>query len=264
MDEIAVSASKPKRVLGMTVAQLVILSCLAFVACGTIAGGLLFVSGSTDSGGLSIFPSPAPSSTPQPTFTPYLTETPMLTPTATLIPYEELIPSGWDQYTTTNIELWVPPQFEPVDVGQERQNRIDHYKELGHDDIARELEENPHAYVFWFVNPDSGTNLFQPSITIEPGPMTAESLDMYLDQEYADGLEEFIIVSRQEFLVDNYEARRVLLEANLSNVYIGVAQYTIFDGVNVWVINCGSHFNEFYTWLPEYDKVVRTFRLTGQ
>lgn len=263
MDEIDINASKPKSVLGMTVAQIVILGCLAFVACGTVAGGLLFVSGST-SGGISLFPSPVPSSTPQPTFTPYLTETPAPTPTATLIPYEELIPSGWNQYTTTSIELWLPPQFNPVDIEQERQNRIDLYKELGYDDVAKELEENPPAYVGWFEVSEPGTTLYITNITVGPELMTAENPDVYLDQEYANGPQEFIVVNRQEFMVGNYEARRTLLEANLSNIYVGVAQYAIFDGTNVWVINCGSHFNEFYTWLPEFDKIARTFRLIGQ
>ena len=168
MDEINISASRPKRVLGMTVAQLAILGCLAFVACGTIAGGLFFVSGSTSGGGISLFPSPAPSSTPQPTFTPYLTETPTPTPTATLIPYEELIPSGWNQYTTTSVELWLPPQFEPVDIGEKRQDRIDLYKELGYDDIAQELEENPPAYVFWFEVSEPSTTLYITNITVGP------------------------------------------------------------------------------------------------
>jgi hypothetical protein len=94
--------------------------------------------------------------------------------------------------------------------------------------------------------------------------MTAGSLDEFLDHEYDTESQEFIVVNRQEFKVGNYEARRVLMEANLSNVYIGAAQYAIFDGVNVWIINCGSNFNDFYTWLPEFDKVARTFRLIGQ
>ena len=106
------NTKRTKRYLGMTVVQLVILGCLALVACGTVAGGLMFASSSTSGGGISLFPSPVPSSTPQPTSTPFLTETPAPTPTETQIPYEELIPSGWNQYATTNIELWLPPQFE--------------------------------------------------------------------------------------------------------------------------------------------------------
>lgn len=258
------SRKRAKRYFGMTIVQLLILACLAFAVCGTFAGGFAFVSGITSGGGFSIFPSPIPSSTPEPTFTPYLTETPTLMPTATLIPYEDLIPSGWEQYTTTTIELWVPPQFEPVDVEQERQARIEFYKNLGYDEVARELEDNPPAYVFWFEKTEPGTSLYTPNITVEPLLMTAGNLDEFLDQEYENGPQEFIVVSRQEFQIGNYEARRVQLEANLSNIYVGVAQYAIFDGVNVWVINCGSHFNDFYTLLPEFDKVARTFRVTGQ
>jgi hypothetical protein len=258
------SRKRAKRYFGMTIVQLLILACLAFVVCGTLAGGFVFVSGSTGGGEFSIFPSAVPSSTPKPTFTPYLTETPTLVPTATLIPYEELIPSGWDQYTTATIELWVPPQFQPVDVEQERQARIEFYKDLGYEDVARSLEENPSAYVFWFEQAEPGTSLYTANIIVEPMLMTAGSLDEFLDQEYDTEPQEFIVVNRQEFKVGNYEARRVLMEANLSNVYIGAAQYAIFDGVNVWIINCGSNFNDFYTWLPEFDKVARTFRLIGQ
>jgi hypothetical protein len=255
---------RAKRYLGMTVLQLVILGCLAFIACGMIAGGLAFVSGSAGGGGFSLIPSPAPSITPAPTFTPYLTETPTLTPTPTLVPYEDLIPSGWKQYTTTTIEMWLPPQFEPVDIGQERQNRIDLYKELGYEDIAKELEVNPPAYVFWFEVSEPDKNLYITNITIGPELMTAANLDLYLKQQDADTPQEFIVVNRQEFPVAYYEARRTLIEANLSNVYIGVAQYAIYDGVIVWIINCGSSFNEFYTWLPEFDKIARTFRLIDQ
>jgi hypothetical protein len=253
-----------KRYFGMTLAQLGILGCLACVACGMIAGGVLFISDSPSGGGFSLFPTPVSSSTPQPTFTPYLTETPSLTPTATLIPYEDLVPSGWKQYATTNIELWIPPQFNLVDVDKERQDRIDLYRELGYDDVAGDLEENPPAYVFWFKVSQPSTTLYDANITVEPELMTAGNLDTYLDQQYANSPQEFIVVSRQEILVGNYEARRTLLEANLSSIYIGVAQYSIFDGTNVWIINCSSHFNEFYTWLPEFDKVARTFRLVGQ
>ena len=258
------SRKRAKRYFGMTVVQLLVLGCLAFVVCGTLAGGFVFVSRSTGGGGFSIFPSAVPSSTPEPTFTPYLTETPVSTPVPTLIPYKELIPSGWNQYTTATIELWVPPQFQLVDVEQEQQARIEFYKDLGYEDVARSLEENPPAYVFWFKETESSTTLYTANITVEPSLMTVGNLDEFLDREYESGPQEFIIVNRQEFQVGNYRARRVLLEANLSNIYIGVAQYAIFDGVNVWVISCGSHFNNFYTWLPEFDKMARTFRMIGQ
>ena len=254
-----------KRYFGMTILQSAILGCLAFVACGTIAGGIFFVSeASMGGGGSSIFPSPVLSSTPEPTFTPFLTETPTLSPTATLIQYEDLIPSGWNQYTTSSIEIWVPPDFETVDIEQERQDRIKLYRKVGLDDLADKLENDPPSYVLWFVHPDPDAVLIAANIAIESKLMTAESLDAFIDQEYADEDPRAVVVGRQEFQVGNYGARRLIEEVNLGSNVGGVAHYVIFDGVNVWIISCTSHFNEFYTWLLEFDKVARTFRLINQ
>ena len=258
------NSKKSKRYLGMTVAQLGILGCLFAIACGTIAGGGLFISGSASGGGFSLLPSPVPTSTPQPTPTIFLTETPSLTPTATIIPYEELIPPGWNQYTTENIELWVPPQFEPVDIEKELQDTIKLYRDLGEEDLASELEDNPPAIVFWFRVSGPGNSLYPANISAEPMLLTTGNLDDFLDHKYTDEPQQFYIVSRGEFQVGNYQARRVLLEGNLNNVYLGLAQYAIYDGTNVWIINCVSHFNEFYGWQPEFDKIARTFRLIGQ
>ena len=251
-----------KRYFGMTVAQLAILGCLALVALGTILGGGIFITTSMR-GGNSAGSSPALTPTPAFTATPSATETP--TPTATIIPYEQLIPSGWKQHLTPDIEIWLPAQFKSVNVENERRDRINYYKKLGHDDFARELEENPAAYVFWFKGPEAGTTSYIANITVEFKPMIIESLDAYLDQSYPGGTSTaYRVANRKEFQVGIYQGRRVLLESNFSNVYVGVAQYVFYDGLRLWQIDCSSHFNEFYTWLPDFDKVARTFRLVGQ
>lgn len=261
MNEMTESNSRSKRMFGMTVPQLVVLVCLALVALGTVCGGVFFISGSTG-GGFSVFPSPAPTSTPLPTFTPYLTPPPTATPT--LVPYEELIPAGWNQYTTDTVELWVSPQFEQADLEEAHQRNIKGYKDLGYANYAAELENNPPAYVLWFDHTDQGTNMVVPNIVVELTLMTADNLDAYIDQVYAGVLQDFMVFSRQEFQVANYEARRILSETRMSNIHKGVADYAIFDGTNVWFITCGSHINEFYTMLPECDKIARTFRVIDE
>ena len=254
--------SRPKRILGMTTPQLAILGVLAVLALGTIVGGFFFIANSTGGGRPAL--TPAPTSTLYPTVTPYLTQTPIPTPTITLVPYESLIPSGWEQYTSDTIELWVPPEFKPVDINKERQARIQFYEDLGYDDVVEELENNPPAYLFWFKYSEPGTTQVIPNITVESELMTAATLDDYLDQEYESGIHPFVVTTRQNFQVGRFEARRVQMEANVNNIYFGVVQYVIFDGQNVWFITGSSHFNEFYTWLPEFDKMARTFRLIDQ
>ena len=123
---------------------------------------------------------------------------------------------------------------------------------------------NPPAYVFWFKQSEPGTSPYPANITLESLLMNADSLDTFLDQRFANLPQEFIVVNRQEFQVGGYEARKVTLEVNLSDVYIGMVQYAIFDRTNVWMITCSSYFNDFYTWLPEFDKVAHTFRRIDQ
>jgi len=250
-----------KRYFGMTVIQLAVLGCLVFAALGTVLGGGIFITTSMRGSGNSADLPP----TPELTATPSPTETLTPTPTITPVPYEELIPSGWNQHITSDIEIWLPLQFKTVNIENERKDRIDYYRKLGHDEIARDFEENPSAYMFWFKGTESSTTPYIANITIEFETMTAENLDAYLDGEYPDGTSmTFRVANRKEFQVGEYEARRVLLESSLSDIYIGVAQYAIYDGTRVFLINCSSHFNEFYTLLPEFDKAARTFRLVGQ
>lgn len=254
-----------KRYFGMTVVQLAILGCLALAALGTILGGGIFITTSLGGSGNPASSASAFTPTPELTATPAFTETPTLTPTATLIPYEQLIPLGWNQHITSDVEIWLPVQFKQANAEEERQARIDFYKKLGHDDIAREIEENPIFYVFWFKGPETGTTPYVANITVEFKTMTIESLDAFIDQQYPDGSSlAYRVANRKEFQIGKYEARRVLLESSFNDIYIGVAQYVFYDGNRLWQINCSSHFNEFYTWLPEFDKVARTFRLVGQ
>ena len=53
----------------------------------------------------------------------------------------------------------------------------------------------------------------------------------------------------------------VVLNADIKDIPIGVVDYVITDGVNLWIIRCSSTLDEFYTWLPEFDMVARSFRL---
>ena len=254
-----------KRYFGMTVIQLGILGCLGLVALGMVLGGGIFITTSLGSTGPSGRAPQDISATPEWTATPIITETPTLTPTATPFPYDELIPSGWEQHITSDIEIWLPTRFKSVNVENERREMIDLYQDIGLDEIARTMQENPSAYVFWFKASESDAVPYTANISIEFQAVSIESLDIYLDQKYInEESSPFRVVNRKEILGGIHQTRRILLESTLDNYYVAVAQYAIYDGTHLWFINCTAHYNEFYTLLPDFDKVARTFRLVGQ
>ena len=255
--------SKPskKRIFGMTIAQLAILGCLSLVAIGTIYGGFIFISSSTTPDSSAMPPTPVPPLVFEPTITPDLTELDGFSPTATLVLGEFEIPPDWKQYATSRFEVWLPPQFESVNAVIEREGRITSYREQGYEFLAQKLESGTFDYRFWFNFPQPDTNAYGTNIIVTEDVLPTLTLDEYVDEAYGNGLEGFEVSNRQEFTVQDLEARRIVLDANLSGNAISVAEYVITDGVNLWIISCGASLEEFFTRLPEFDRVARSFRL---
>src|SRR5687768_4591089 len=150
-----------RKFLGMKVTQLGILASLAGVACLLfgLTGWLVL------GGGLSVARPPTPTpvivSTPTRSVLPTLT----LTPTPTSIPYEQLIPSGWVQFKTGLIEIWLPSDFTLGD-----HKLLSHPANLAIPELA-------------ITGATSNTSLYQMLVMVSYEPLTAVSLDDFLDGE---------------------------------------------------------------------------------
>jgi hypothetical protein len=255
------SKTRKKRIFGMTFAQFMILGCLALAAIGTIFGSFILISSSTTPGGFSLFPSPAPTLLVEPTIPSGLVEESGLSPTPTLFISDGQIPPDWKQYTATPVELWAPAQFESVNVDSALQERIDFYRGQGLEFLAARLENDTFDYRFWFTFPQPETVTYGTHIILKADILPTFTLDEYMDEAYGAGLQGFQVVDRQEFDIEDLQAQRVLLDANLNGLAVNVAEYVITDEVNLWIISCGSRLEEFNTWLPVFDQVARSFRL---
>jgi hypothetical protein len=238
-----------------------ILGCLALAAIGTIFGGFIFLSSSTTPGGLALLPSSVPTFSLEPTSMSDQAGAPGDPSTIPSVVSDEQIPSNWERYTGTTIEISVPPQFESVNAETERQERIESYRAQGFGFLADRLENPSFDYRFWFNFPQPETVIYDTHITVRSDILPTFTLDEYVDEAYGAGLQGFQVLDRQEITIENLQAQRILLEANLNDQSIGVAEYIITDEVNLWVISSGSSLEEFYSWLPEFDRVARSFRL---
>jgi hypothetical protein len=253
---------RSRRILGLTVLQLAILACLALLTLGVVGGGFWYVS--TTAG---LFPTPTV--LPSATLTPTLTLTPSLTPfpTATVTPLHTptprvLIPEGWSQYNTGEVEMWLPPEFQWVDDPPALYREVSAiFKKIGRDDLAAPLEKNPPEYKMLFQGYTQARALFIPIISMDASTMTAPTLDRWVEQTFATLPEGFFVAQRAPFELEDYSARRVVVEANLNSLYLGYAHYFVYDGANVWHVICSAHIREFYTLLPLFDQIVQTFRL---
>src|SRR5574342_754226 len=144
------SKTQKRRIFGLTLVQLMILVCLALAAVGTIFGSFILISSPASLGGLPIFPTSFPTFSSQPPNVPGQAGAPGGLATIPPVVSDEQIPSDWKQYSATTIEIWVPPQFEAVDAGIERQRRIESYRGSGFGFLADRLEKDPSDYGLWF------------------------------------------------------------------------------------------------------------------
>lgn len=258
--------SKRKRrgthIFGMTGAQLAVLVILSLVAVGIIYGSFIYISTSGRPGGDSTSPTSRPEflliRTPTPS---ELDEITSLSLTATLNPSEVQIPPEWKPYNNANIELRMPPQFEAVDYAAERQKRIDFLRERGSEFLASQLGNEIFEPRFWFNFPQPDTVTFVTSVSVKAEFLPTETLAEYIDQAYGGELQGVEIVNRQIYPIEGLVAERILMVSELNDISLGVAEYVVTDEINLWVITCWSDFLEFYSWLPEFDRMARSFRL---
>ncbi len=258
------SKTQKRRILGMTSAQLATLAILALIAVGVIFGGFIFISSSAQPGGVAIFPTVAPTLvSSQPLVVPDTTEITNAPLTEELTLNEEPIPSDWKQYTNTRFEIWLPPQFESATIDTQRQARVEFYRGQGYNSLADALANDTFDYRYWFKFPQPDSVAFGTTIVVKTDVLPTDTLDEYLDQTYGANLQDFRVIGRQAVNIEGLELQRVVLNADIKDIPIGVVDYVITDEVNLWIVRCSSTLDEFYSWLPEFDKVARSFRLNN-
>ena len=232
--------AKQRRILGMTVAQLIVVGCLGLTTLGlmgfaasTILGGTLLLSAPmvqvNQVNQISSAPqvsletwTPLPSRTPEPP-----------TPTFTATTYASLIPEGWVQHKYSNLEFWAPAELEKNPSSTDPVNLLS--KKVG-----------PTGYpVNLALTKDSTTG----------------DLDSFIKQGLTTFNRDAIYLERKKFEIGSYEAIRLKVEVILGDLPVEEVLYFIKDGETVWILTMGTHINDFHDWLPVFDQIARTFRI---
>jgi len=186
-----------------------------------------------------------PENTPVSQVTSTMIVIPTLTPTETPtpLPYKMLIPSGWAQFKSGLVEIWLPSNFKPGD------------SKLLNDSTKFAIPE------LIMTGAASKSPLYQMLITVSYEPLTTDSLDAFLDGKVAKFPTEIRVAERRHASVNSIDAIRLLFETRSKNVDIDVLTYVFLDGSTVWYVEYGAQINEFYDMLPTFEDSVKTFRI---
>jgi hypothetical protein len=222
-----------RKYFGMTIQQLGILIGLAIFLCLLFGLTGFFIVRR----GLSGLQSQAPAIPPtaQMTATPLVL--PTLTPTATLtpVPYEQLIPTGWKQYKTELVEIWLP---------------------LGFQNAKKEANEEVSL-----VSADTKKSLYKTLASVAYEPLDGKTMDAYIDTKLAQADTTVRVVERRKVALNSTEAVRMIIEAHSNGIDANELVYLVQDGGTVWIITYLAQINEFYDALPTFEKSAKTFRI---
>jgi hypothetical protein len=231
-----------RKYFGMTAQQLGILGALAAVVCllFSVVGVLVLRRG------VSGLFSRAPQSTPvmQATSTMIVNPTPETTPTATPIPYDQLIPPDWAQYKTTLIELWLPTGFKTA-----APNAV-----IGVSGNAVVME--------LALISSSKTYTYKPTVSVSYEPLTANTLEDFIDQKLANIPPEVNLAEHRKVSINSSDAYRILFEGHTNNTVDTNDLLFIFqDGGTVWYVKYSAEIADFYELLATFEQSVKTFRI---
>jgi len=224
----------------MTFTQIVIVAGLAAVACllFTVTGWFA-LRGRLNQYALA----PQNTSVPQSTATPFVIPTIAPTGTPTPIPYEMLIPVGWVQFKTGLVEIWLPAEFKSGDLKQ--------YSDSANLAMPELL----------ITGATSKVALYQMLVIVSYEPLTANSLDAYLDTKIANFPTDIHVAERRKVSVNSVDVIRLVIETRSNNVDVNDLVYVFLDGSTVWYVQYVAQINEFYELLSTFEQSVKTFRV---
>ena len=230
--------NKPRRYLGMTCTQVIVLTVLGLLALGGMGFAAKLILGNQVPSTIAQVPPTqegAATSIPLPTDTPLPSSTPVLpTPTFTATTYASLIPEGWNQYKYDMVEMWMPADF---------------------------IKKSSKDALVYAENKNESGNGFIVSVGLTRDTPAETDLDDYIQKGLVQFTPDTTFLEKKKFQVGSYEAIRLKMQAIINNIPMGEAIYFIKDGGNIWIVGAISHYDEFHKWLPIFDQIVRTFRI---
>jgi hypothetical protein len=231
--------NESQRYFGMTRLQVGILAGLAGLLCLVLAVGGWFVLRNSSAG----FTSPS-TRTPEPTVTSAALVTPTVVPTMTPtpIPYEQLIPSGWKQYKTALVEIWLPANFKLAGKTVEKPTGLAVSELL--------ITEIPNKY-----------SIYNMVVGVSYDLMVGDSLEAYLDGKLVELPQTSHVANRRTVFVNSVEARRIVIETRVDNVDDNELIYVFLDGNTVWYVEYGAQIAKYFDNLPVFEQSIKTFRI---
>jgi hypothetical protein len=142
------------------------------------------------------------------------------------------------------VEIWLPAEFQPGD------------PQLFNNSSNTAIGE------LILTGSRSDSSLYQMLVMVSYEPLTADSLDTYLDAEVTKLPADIRVAQRTNLTLNGTEAIRFVFETRYSNnLDVNDLTYVFLDGSTIWYVEYAAQINEFFEMLSTFEKSVQTFRV---
>ena len=211
----------------------------------------------------------APTITPTIPPTPTTTLTPIPTATETAIPtavptQASITITDWEKFEVPGLEIWLPESYEGGDPAIDLDLIISTLRSLGPDfeSVASMIEQNPSMFALWAFDSMVGESGFLTNVNITHEQVfTGMSLDTYIDASVKQLVSYFNVTEQTKVQLDNYEAGRIIVEAEIAGVQVKEVMYIVKNGNIMWLITYATSMSEFEARFPSFEQSANSFLL---
>jgi hypothetical protein len=107
----------------------------------------------------------------------------------------------------------------------------------------------------------SSPSAYQMFVTVSFEPLTADSLDSFLDSRLSNIPADINMAERRKILINSTEAYRLMFEGHSNNVSTNDLLFVFQDGSVIWYVRYSAEIKEFYEMLSTFEQSVKTFRI---
>ena len=171
---------------------------------------------------------------------------------------------GWEKYSGSGIELWMPQNFDGGDLANDLDVIVERLKSLGpqYESIASTIEQNPSAFVLLIYDTKMGSSGFLTNVNVvKEKVLSSMTLDSYLDSSVNQLTPlGFTIAEREIKQLEGGKAGRLVIEADA--LQAKEVMYILKDKSTMWVITYTTGMSEFNNRLPMFEQSANTIKIT--
>ena len=175
-----------------------------------------------------------------------------------------VIPTGWKNFIGNGVSLSLPSQYEGGNPGtdiEQLQSKLEAVNPSYTERIEPIKQRTKTIALIAFDPQKSETEtITNVSVIQEKLPENTDSKTVINDALEKISLV-YEIVETKDVAVNNYQAKRIIAEADSQGILIKPLLYLLVDNDTLWLVTYTTTATEFEQRLPNFEQSVKTFRV---